>query len=205
MGLGRSTFLSAVALAGVTLLSPGKVSAQPTQTIYNTSYPSVVRVAIRQNNNPYGPILWVQTVGFEEYCSDVLSNEWVPSWKAQSLRAGAIAVKMFAWHHTLHPVTIGGWTFDVDNTTNFQEYKYMSGTPQTDAAIKATWNLVYTPPTGEILALDYRAGTPFNANWSFIGSNMMSQLGSEYWASIGQLDYTHILSLYYPGRSLRGV
>lgn len=206
MGKIQRIFVSTFVLASLALwMTSTQTLAQSTQTIYNTTRPSVIRVAIRQNNNPYGQILWVQTVGFEEYCSDVLANEWMSSWNQQALYAGAVAVKMFAWHHTLHPVTIGNWTFDVDNTTNFQEYKFMTSTPETDAAVQNTWNLAYTPSTGEVLSLDYRAGTPNNPNWAFVGSEMMAQWGSEYWATIGKLDYTQILNLFYPGRALQGI
>ncbi len=179
-----------------------KAPAQEINTIYNTAYPSVIRVAIRAYNNPSGPILWVQTVGFQEYCSDVLANEWIPSWNPEALRAGAIAVKMFAWYHSLHPVTASGWIYDVDNTTNYQEFKYQSGTYQTDLAVRDTWRMAYTPANGEILPLNYRSGIPFNANWSFIGSNFMSQWGSEYWASTAKMSYLNILALFYRGDSI---
>ncbi|MCY0896997.1 MAG: SpoIID/LytB domain-containing protein [Alicyclobacillaceae bacterium] len=179
------------------------VHAQPLQTIYNTALPSVIRVAIRAYNNPFGPILYVQTVGFEEYCEDVLPNEWIPSWNQQSLEAGAVAIKMFAWYWSLHPTTQGGWTYDVDNTTNFQKFVYLSGTPETDSAVQSTWNVTFVPSNGEITPLDYRSGYPGGPNWGFVGSGIMSQWGTQYWASVAQEPFTSILSLYYPGFSLQ--
>lgn len=184
---------------------PGRAHAQTVNTIYNTAVPSVIRVAIRPLNNPRGPILWVQTVGFQNYCEDVLPNEWMPSWDAETLRAGAVAVKMFGWYHTLHPVTMDGWTFDVDNTTNFQEYNYQSGTYPTNTAIRDTWRTVYVPSTGEITELDYRAGIANEVNWPFLGTNIMSQWGSQYWGSVGRLTYPSILAMYYTGRQIRGI
>lgn len=202
MKRGNRYRLVVVAALFVSLFAFGssRAPAQQVSTIYNTPVPSVIRVAIRAYNNPYGPIMWVQTVGFQEYCSDVLSNEWMSSWSPEALRAGAIAIKMFAWHHTLHPVTNAGWTYDVDNTTNYQEFKYMTGTSQTDQAVQDTWRIVYTPTNGEILPLDYRSGIPFNPNWMYVGSNIMSQWGSEYWASTAGMSYTSVLNLFYPGR-----
>ncbi|RIV22853.1 hypothetical protein D2Q93_08950 [Alicyclobacillaceae bacterium I2511] len=184
--------------------SASPVKAQPLQTIYNTPQPTVVRVAIRAFNNPWGPILWVQTVGFQEYCSDVLPNEWMPDWNPQALEAGALAAKMFAWYNTLHPVTHQGFTYDVDNTTNYQYFKDLSGTPQTDAAVQAVWNMAYVPPSGEILPLDYRSGWHDGPNWVFVGSTFMSQWGSQYLASVGHT-FLQILNLYYPNRQLRWV
>ncbi len=180
------------------------VKAQPLPTIYNTQQPAVVRVAIRAFNNPWAPILWVQTVGFQEYCSDVLPNEWMPSWNPQALEAGALAIKMFAWYSTLHPVTSQGFTYDVDNTINYQYFKYLSGTPQTDAAVESIWNTAYVPPNGEILPLEYRSGWHDGPNWAFVGSGFMSQWGSQYLASVGHT-FLQILNLYYPDRVLRWV
>lgn len=200
----RAMLLMSVPILSLGFL-PDKVHAQTVHTIYNTAVPSVIRVAIRPQNNPRGPILFVQTVGFQNYCEDVLPNEWMPSWNAETLRAGAIAVKMFAWYHTLHPVTMDGWTFDVDNTTNFQEYNYRSGTYRTDRAVGDTWKTVYVPSTGEIKALDYRAGAANQANWAFLGTNIMSQWGSQYWGTVGRLTYPNILRMYYTEREIRGI
>jgi len=199
-----STITFVLAFACISIQSPQRADAQ-IHTVYNTSMPSVIRVAIRPFNNPFGPIEYVQTVGFREYCEDVLPNEWMPSWNTESLRAGAIAIKMFAWYHTLHPVTTEGWTYDVDNTTNFQEYKYKSGRPRTDRVVRETWNLVYAPPSGEIRPLNYRAGFPHSPNWQFVGADLMAQWGSEYWSRIARLTYPQVLRLYYPGHTLRGI
>lgn len=200
---GWRSSMAAVALVATVVVPTPLLHAQPVQTVDNTAVPTVIRVAIREGNNPRGRILWVQTVGFREYCEYVLPNEWMPGWDQEALRAGAIAVKMFGWYHSLHPITQDGWTYDVDNTTNFQEYKYQSGTYQTDQAVRDTWNMAYTPSNSEIRALDYRAGYPNSSNSWYIGTNRMSQWGSEYWASVGRLPYLQILALYYPSHKVR--
>ncbi|PWI57792.1 SpoIID/LytB domain-containing protein [Sulfoacidibacillus thermotolerans] len=194
--------LFAVLLWGGAVVVPsahGQVYAY--HTIYNTPLPSVIHVAIRANNDPRGQILWVQTVGFQEYCSDVLPNEWFSNWKPEALKAGAMAVKMFGWYHVLHPVTIDGFTFDVDNTTNFQEYKYMSGRFETDQAVRNIWPYAYVYTNGGIGPLDFRAGIPNNANWMYNHSQKMAQWGSEYLANAG-MNYIQILGFYYTGRTL---
>ncbi|MCY0869208.1 MAG: hypothetical protein OWT27_01290 [Firmicutes bacterium] len=159
--------------------------------------PVVIRVAIRAYNNPWGPILWVQTVGFQDYCANVLPNEWIPSWSPQALQAGAMAVKMFGWYHTQHPVTVDGFTFDVDNTTNFQEYKFLSGLPATDRAVAAIWPYAYVGAQGQVYELPYRSGLPNEANWQFAASGKMAQWGSQYLAQNGY-SYLRILRFYYP-------
>jgi peptidoglycan hydrolase-like amidase len=194
--------VAGLACAGI---SPTPLATAQIHTVANTAYPSVIRVAVRAYNNPVGPILYVQTLGFQEYCKDVLPNEWFPSWNPEALKAGAIAVKMFAWHHTLHPVTQEGFTFDVDNTANYQQFKYLSGQFMTDQAVGQTWNIVYVPPTDEIRELSYRSGFPNRENRAFLGSDVMSQWGSQYWASVTKIRFLDILNLYYPAFTARYV
>ncbi|WP_206831985.1 SpoIID/LytB domain-containing protein [Alicyclobacillus fructus] len=193
------------ALAALAPLIPAP-QVKAAQTIYNTSMPAVIRVAIRENNpsgepDPRGRIMYVEAVPFTTYCEDVLPNEWFPSWHPEALKAGAMAVKMFAWYHHLHPVTIDGFTFDVDNTTNFQHFQEMSSQPTTNAAFQAIQKLAYTKPNGEIVELNYSAGYENDPNWQYRNAQKMAQWGSEYWARRGQT-YLQILQFYYQNRAL---
>ncbi|TDY49513.1 stage II sporulation protein [Alicyclobacillus sacchari] len=200
---------STMAAIGFMLAMPGLIAApnvEAAQTIYNTSMPSVMRVAIRENNasgepDPRGRIIYVQAVPFVTYCEDVLPNEWFPSWRPEALKAGAMAVKMFAWYHHLHPVTIDGYTFDVDNTTNFQHFQDLSSQPTTNAAFAAIQNVAYTRPNGEIIELNYSAGYQNDPNWQYRNAQKMAQWGTEYWAEKGQ-NYVQILQFYYQNRAL---
>ena len=192
-------------LVGSFVPSP-PVHAEVLHTINNTGKPAVIRVAIRTMNpsgeaDPRGRITWVQSVPFDEYCRDVLPNEWMPSWNQESLKAGAMAVKMFAWYHHLHPVTIDGFTFDVDNTTNFQAFRYLSDQPETNRAYWAINRYAYTKTDGEIFELNYRAGYANNPNWQYRNAQKMAQWGSEYWAERGR-NYSQILQFYYMDRVL---
>ncbi len=189
---------------GISLCTRVQPTYAQVHTIYNTKMPSVIRVAVRENNDPRGRILWVQTLGFQEYCEDVLPNEWMPSWERESLRAGAMAIKMFGWFHSMHPVTIDGQTFDVDNTVNFQEFKYKSGTFETNQAIRELWPYAYTSSSGEIIELDYRAGIPRNPNWEYRGADRMAQWGSQYWAA-RRRTYLSILQFYYTDLGLNRI
>ncbi|MCL6636671.1 MAG: SpoIID/LytB domain-containing protein [Alicyclobacillus sp.] len=198
---------SVLAWAALGLAFAPEVRAEP--TIYNTPLPSTIRVAIRAENpsgeaDPRGRIMWVQTVPFEEYCEDVLPNEWIPSWHKEALKAGAMAVKMFAWYHHLHPITIDGFTFDVDNTVNFQTFRYYSRQPDTNAAIREIRHAVYVKPNGEIIELNYRAGYRNSPNWQYRNAQKMAQWGSEYWAERGY-NYLQILQFYYLDRALRWI
>lgn len=197
-------------LALMLLLIPGGAWAQPPKkTIYNTPYPSVIRVAIRESPpngepNPRGRILYVKQVPFDEYIMDSLPHEWGPDWESSSLDAGAIAIRMFAWYKTLNPTTLDGWTFDVDNTTNFQVYLPGNRYTTANQAVQRTRNAAYTMPDGEIIELNYRAGYRNQPNWQYRNANMMAQWGSKYWA---EREYTpiQILQWYYEGRVFRQI
>jgi peptidoglycan hydrolase-like amidase len=187
------------------LLIPGGAGAQEKKTIYNSPFPATIRVAIRETPaggepNPWGRILYVTEVPFDEYILDSLPHEWGPDWKPSSLDAGAIAVKMFAWYKILNPTTLDGWTFDVDNTTNFQTYLPGDRYAASNEAAQRTRNSAFTMPDGEIVELNYRAGYQGAPNWEYRNANMMSQWGSQYWA---EQNYTplQILQWYFEGRS----
>jgi len=174
--------------------------------IGSTGFPSTIRLAIRDNNasgeaDPRGRIIYVQTLNFDQYCRCVFPNQWFPSWKPASFEAGAIAVKMFAWYHHLHPVTVDGFTFDVDNTVNFQTYRAESEQPPTDAAYYQTRSRAYVKPDQEIFELNYRAGYANNANWQYRNAQKMAQWGSQFLAEQGKTSI-QILNFYYTDRML---
>jgi peptidoglycan hydrolase-like amidase len=201
----KLTFGMLLSAAVCSFAVPVPAQAQ-VQTVYNTPEPSVIRVAIRSMNpsgesDPRGRILWVQTVPFIQYCQDVLPNEWMPSWDLDSLMAGAMAIKMFAWYHHLHPVTIDGFTFDVDNTVNFQAFRYLSRQPETNRAVYSMQRFAYTKPNGEIIELNYRAGIRNSPNYQYRNAQKMAQWGSQFWAERGRT-YLQILQFYYQNRNL---
>lgn len=198
-------FLSLTMLVGTLILPISRANAQ-VFTLKNAGFPSTIRIAIRENSSwgepdPRGRIIYVKSVNFDQYCRDVLPNEWFPSWKEPSLEAGAIAVKMFAWYHHLHPVTIGGFTFDVDNTVNFQVYRTESDQDETDRAYYKTRNLGYVNPNLEITELPYRAGHENSPNWQYRNAQKMAQWGSQYLAELGR-STAEILNFYYKGKML---
>jgi peptidoglycan hydrolase-like amidase len=175
----------------------------------NTSLPSSIRVAIREarpggDPDPRGRIIYVKTVPFDNYMEDSLPNEWIPAWRTPALEAGAIAIKMFAWNKVLHPTTLDGWEFDLDNTTNFQTYREGNRYSETGQAYRATRNLAFTKADGTILEMNYRSGYQNDPNWQYRNANMMAQWGSQYWAEQGY-DRLRILQWYYQGFQLQQI
>lgn len=205
----KRLLIAALSTSAVLSVQAPAVVVQAAQTVWNTPVPTTIRVAIRENNpsgepDPRGKIVRVQYIPFETYCKDVLPNEWMPGWSTESLKAGAMAVKMFAWFHHLHPLTVDGFTFDVDNTTNFQTFRYLSGEMQTNQAVDAIRGEAYSKPNGEIIELNYRAGKRDDPNWQYRNAQKMAQWGSEYWAEKGR-SYLQILQFYYIDRALEKI
>lgn len=85
----------------------------------------------------------VETVDFKKYVKRVASREWNVEQGALR-RAGAVAVKQYAWYHVLHwrGGTFEGQCFDVRDSTADQLYasKPLSGIPRSvKRAVNGTW------------------------------------------------------------------
>jgi len=85
----------------------------------------------------------IQTVDFRTYIKNVLPNEWTATWNGESLKAGAIAVKSYAWYWTTH---FGGYLddnpdtcFDVTDDQDFQVYQANSENSRTNSVTDETW------------------------------------------------------------------
>ncbi len=92
-----ASLLAAVALFGSGL--PGQIHPATASSCSGwtseTTPPSTIRVYRAATGA-------VETVNFRVYAKNVLSREWIGSWTTESLRSGAVAVKMYAWYHVLH-------------------------------------------------------------------------------------------------------
>ncbi|MFI6325045.1 SpoIID/LytB domain-containing protein [Nonomuraea sp. NPDC050556] len=142
----------------------------------------------------------VERVEFKTYVKNVLPNEWVSTWPAESLKAGAMAVKNFGWYWALHSnkKTSSGQCFDVYDHTSSQVYKPGSATAATSAAVDATWGARLTR-SGKIFRAQYCATTTACRDWT--DGDWMSQNGSRDKARAGW-SYGRILQNYYTGIAL---
>jgi hypothetical protein len=112
-----------------------------TPSIDDKPLPSTVRVGITGNiacSSFVTTTYSVQTVDFKSYVKHVLPNEWLYTWGRESLRAGAVAVKMYAWYW----ITLGGkWRgTDVIDSTCDQVYNPIVEYESTNQAVDFTWN-----------------------------------------------------------------
>ena len=110
----------------------------------------------------------VQTVDFRAYVENVLAWEWPSTYPPAALRAGAIAVKQYAWYYAIHyrgGVTSRGACYDVRDTTADQIYRPETRTTPatTKAAITATWSMhvrrTRNGLPGQFILTGYRTGT----------------------------------------------
>jgi hypothetical protein len=143
----------------------------------------------------------VETVDFRAYLKNVLSREWISSWTTESLRAGALAVKHYAWYQVLHwrgYVSASGVCFDLFDTARDQVYDPSRPVYAPMAsAVDATWS-TRALRNGSVFPTYYNAGTwnePCGAN---ANGWQMLQWGSQA-CGLDGLSAAQIMSVYYSG------
>lgn len=83
----------------------------------------------------------VDVVPFQRYVREVLPREFPSAWPMATLRAGAVAIKSYAWYYVLHPYSS---RCDLTDTTRHQKYCPECGnrpTARTDQAVADTWHV----------------------------------------------------------------
>ena len=141
----------------------------------------------------------IEIVDFKTYVKNVLPNEWIAIWDMEALRAGAMAVKTYAWYWIINR-KYPGQGFDIKDTTADQVYKPGSSHPRTDRAVEETWHLVMTRGK-QIFQAQYFDGTPglpetCSVKTGRCYAGRMSQWGTQHWARQGR-DWQWIFRYYY--------
>ncbi|MEW6717205.1 MAG: LamG-like jellyroll fold domain-containing protein [Chloroflexota bacterium] len=113
-------------------------------------------IRIRVTGYPYCDLnrsYTVTTVEFKYYVKHVLPNEWSATWHRESLRAGAIAAKTYAWYW----ISRGGkWSdADVYDSTCDQVYNPAVAYQSTNAAVEDTWHWGFIR-NGDLFQTSYR-------------------------------------------------
>ncbi|MEJ2550273.1 MAG: SpoIID/LytB domain-containing protein [Anaerolineales bacterium] len=106
-----------------------------------TWYPIPTTIQVRITGYAYCDLsrpYTVETIDFKDYAKHVLPNEWNLYWHDESLRAGAMAVKMYAWSY----IAVGGkWPdADVYDSTCDQVYNPNYEYESTNQAVDDTWD-----------------------------------------------------------------
>ncbi len=165
--------------------------------------PSTIRVRVTgypycDTSRPYT----VQTIDFKEYAKHVLPNEWVNSWPTESVRAGAMAVKMYAWSY----IAVGGkWPdADVYDSTCDQVYNPAVSYASTNAAVDYTWNWRLLRSDGLHLFRTYYRAYEYQCDDAGLSGYCMGQYESRDLA-YDLFTWDEILAVFYTGSKLTPV
>jgi hypothetical protein len=149
----------------------------------------------------------VDTVDFRAYAKNVLSREWIGSWTTESLRSGALAVKLYAWYQVLHwrgGVNTAGECFDLRDDTYDQVYDPAKATwSSAAAAVDATWG-TRVLKNGAIFPTYYNAGTAYEPCGANATGWKLWQWGSQACGLDGRTAAEIMLIYYYPGVTVTG-
>ena len=101
------------------------------------------QIVIGVTDNRYevdSDITRLQSRGFQTYVKEVLPNEWIASWPTESLRAGGMAAKQYAWYRGVtEGHTWQGSCYDVKDSIAYQVWIQGSTTSSTNAAVEYWW------------------------------------------------------------------
>jgi stage II sporulation SpoD-like protein/carboxypeptidase family protein len=161
---------------------------------YQLVPPPTIRVYLSEKGT-------VDNVGFYFYASHVLPSEWIPSWDADALAAGAIAVKTYAAYKAMsgHARTGGANCYDVLDTVSDQVYNPAVSYDSTDRAVAAALGSVFYRDGGLFLAQYYAGPTdapcaPVTGTYA----GRMSQWGTQNCAKEGKV-WPSIVTTFYTG------
>ncbi|MEQ1603867.1 MAG: SpoIID/LytB domain-containing protein [Pyrinomonadaceae bacterium] len=147
-----------------------------------------------------------------------LDDEWISSWNANSLKAGAIAFRSYGAYHVNHPINAAN--YDICNTTSCQVCDPTdSATSTNNATNQTTGSIVVNSTSTDVLFSEYSAennlggcadgftgnnGTwpclsdPVDAGQAFFGHGRgMCQWGSQRWSINQGKDFVWIVNHYY--------
>lgn len=176
--------------------SPPPVRAATVCTSWNNTRIPPTTVRVLRTSGPYDG--HVQTVDFQLYVKTVIAAEWPNTYPTEALRAGAVAVKQYAWYYIMHyrGGTRGGSCYDVQDNTNDQIFRPETRTPAAShiAAVTATWGTSVTK-NGAFLLTGYRSGAWVGCGVDTDGYHMFQH--SAYACAKGGKSYREILHISY--------
>ena len=151
----------------------------------------------------------VDVLPLEDYVKGVLPHEWYPSWHVESLKAGAVVIRSYAW----------GWIIrggkydcaDLDDTARSQVYRD-DRDARASAAVDATRGEA-VERDGEVVQSEYSAEngdpTEFGVDEPLCTGRErrghgrgLCQWGSQRWATERGESYDWMVEHYYPGARL---
>jgi Carboxypeptidase regulatory-like domain/Laminin G domain/Stage II sporulation protein len=178
----------------------GALGVQP-PAADQTNAPLPATIRVRVTGYPYcdtGRAYTVQTIDFKDYAKHVLPNEWSAGWVGESLRAGAMAVKQYAWAL----IAAGGkWSdADVYDSTCDQVYNPAVEYASTNAAVDFTWNWRMTWTSDKTLVQAFYRTYASQCDSAGLGGRCMGQVESNTMAT-NRYTWDEILSFFYSANS----
>lgn len=192
----------------------------PTPTVITwepiIEYPETIRVRITGHDDcdvSEGRYYKIVEVPFKKYVKTVLAGEWYDTLHPESIKAGAVAVKMNALHAVASGGKWGGAKFGhVYDCDWDMVYNPNLRFEKTDQAVEETWDyiLVYegTSQYYETYFLSgwngclITAGSPTSVHYQFYLDHCMGQWNSHYDAVNRDLNWIQILDKWYIGSEL---
>ncbi|HEX9235549.1 MAG TPA: SpoIID/LytB domain-containing protein, partial [Actinomycetota bacterium] len=160
------------------------------------------------------PAIWVylsqdhvsKQYDFYFYATHVLPREWYPSWDADALAAGAVAVKTYAAYREMtgHAFSSGPGCADVTDTTADQVFDPTFSTAATDQAVAVALGSILRR-NGDLFLAQYWSGSssdPCAPVTSGTYAGRMSQWGTQNCALQGML-WPAIDTTFYQGTKWR--
>lgn len=139
----------------------------------------------------------IKTMPLFDYIINVLPNEWYASWHTESLKAGAMAIKTYAWRNIMKSRPPATWLGDdihlTDLPENYQHYVENSANVLSTFAVREVQNYVMVDAACIPFEADYKAG---EYNDYGQGGNRMYQWGTKYLADNG-MSFMDICAYYY--------
>jgi stage II sporulation SpoD-like protein len=136
---------------------------------------------------------------FVFYATHVLPNEWISSWDADALAAGAVAVRTYAAYKAMtgHAYSSGSDCADVRDDTQDQVFDPTWSAGSTDAAVYASYGSILYRDGGLFLSQYYSgaSGDPCK-KVTGIYAGRMSQWGTQTCATKGKL-WPDIVTIFY--------
>ena len=143
---------------------------------------ATIKVLVRTPNTD---TVAIRSIPFQTYVENVLPNEWLATWDGDARKAGAVAVKTYAWYWMSH---FGGYLggdasqcFDVTDDTDFQVYRANSALASTTSSVLQTWP-VFARKSGQVFQTQYRdtlTGSKHETCGAGANGIMLSQYGSQ--------------------------
>ena len=139
----------------------------------------------------------VKTIPLFEYVINVLPNEWYPSWSYESLEAGCMAIKTYAWYNILNP-RFPATLYDAhvtDSPSNYQHYVENSTNIRCTIAAREVQNYVMVDENYDLFDARYSAGSYNDFGES---GGEMYQWGTKYLSDEYDMSFSDICQYYYP-------